>query len=86
MLEFLFGSKSPVQLRLYLKFNLFKYPVLRLTRERWSRERTDQDNMFFFFFPFGLTKKKNYLTNVRRRPHTLQKEIMVVCPTRQRRA
>lgn len=56
MLEFLFGPKSPVILRLYLKFNLFKYPALRLTHERWSREKTDQDNIFFSFPP-GLKEK-----------------------------
>lgn len=49
MLEFLFGFKSPVKLKLYLKFNLFKCPALSLTHERWSREKSDQDNIFSFF-------------------------------------
>lgn len=59
MLEFPFGSKSPVKLRLYLKFNIFKYPALWLTHERWSREKADQDNMspFFPFFPSWFKKK-----------------------------
>lgn len=56
MLEFLFESKSPVKLKLYLKFNLFKCPALRLTHERWSGEKTDQDNIFSF--SAGLKKKK----------------------------
>lgn len=59
MLEFLFESKSPIKLGLYLKFNLFKCPALRLTHERWSGEKTDQDNIFFSFSP-GITKKKQY--------------------------
>lgn len=70
MLEFLFGSKSPVKLKLYLKFNLFKCPALRLTHERWSRGKTDPDKIFFFFLPLGLKKRKEkvFLTDVGRRP------------------
>lgn len=58
MLEFLFGSKSPVKLKLYLKFNLFKCPALRLTHERWSGEKTDLDKIFFFLSPSWVKKKK----------------------------
>lgn len=58
MLEFLFESKSPIKLGLYLKFNLFKCPALRLTHERWSGEKTDQDNIFFSFSP-RITKKNS---------------------------
>lgn len=58
MLEFLFESKSPIKLGLYLKFNLFKCPALRLTHERWSGEKTDQDNIFFSLSP-RITKKNS---------------------------
>lgn len=63
MLEFPFGSKSPVKLRLYLKFNIFKYPALWLTHERWSREKIDQDNMSLFSLSSLLgVKKKRYFS------------------------
>lgn len=58
MLEFPFGSKSPVKLRLYLKLNIFKYPALWLTHERWSREKTDKDNMSLFSLSSLLGVKK----------------------------
>ena len=75
MLEFLFESKSPIKLKLYLKFNLFKCPALRLTHERWSGEKTDQDNIYFFpFSPRSKKKKKKkkaFLTDVGRKPGTV---------------
>lgn len=72
MLEFPFGSKSPVKLRLYLKFNIFKYPALWLTHERWSREKIDQDNVSLFSLSSLLgVKKKVLFTDVSRRSSIL---------------
>lgn len=67
--NFSLNPKSPIKLKLYLKFNLFKCPALRLTHERWSGEKTDQDNMFFFpFSPRSKKEKKAFLTDVGRKP------------------
>lgn len=61
---------------MYLKFNLFKCPALRLTHERWSGEKTDQDNIFFF--PFlskeQKEKKKAFFTDVGRKPGIVWKK------------
>lgn len=84
MLEFLFVSKSPVKLKLYLKFNLFKCPALGWPMRGGLEKRLIK--IIFFFFLSWVKKKKKKALLMSVEDQILYKRIMIICPTWQRRS